>query len=713
MKLRRLCCAHKSTMISTLCLLVVIVCTDAAAPKDTRQPYINKDGAQVVPMGKEDTEQLYQKWTEQGMSSVIAALAHTKLKKHRAHVRKMFGECTKNAKDISSQAKCVEKLDNGDFTPILVFAGKRKKLTRLEKLKELPNPETPRLNRLRHSSPWVGNFKTLRVKRALEVHRSENYHLYRSKDEMSPFGKVAKTLLQSVLEVKKKDIHDRWEQVIEQAQNINKETSRLFEKRDDSDENLDDPLKFKSMAKQYENNGVMEQTKKLAKLQKIDEDDPSSPDVLNDIVSEYGKQNKPKSPEEKITNLLKDGIKLGYSLAGHDTSDFDEKSMRIASPRFLSLMPELNSKNQLDLASPSLLSLHSQGSGLENLTSIPSLLTGIKDQDRQAWLDLIVEASGVSDHLKDLSNNLDKMNGAFEDGFDNYRNLGKRSTDGMPLYFTKENVTKVYGKKGEDNVEHWETLNRMISKEQLKDMNSTGFAILTPQQQAFMYGKKSPYADSGALKRFQNLTKEDVYSELDKDVKALADSGSRLDTRLKDVVLSPITFTYIVNTFNYGSSTILSPLAFSPSILSPTVFGPMIVSPWIFSPQILSPKLFSPLILAPYIFSPLILSPLNFHVQILSPGIFNPHVLTPFLLSPLILTPQVFSPLILCPQVLTPLILNPSVGSPKVLSPFVLSPSIFSPQALSALVLSPYAISPLFYSRVVFFRLILSPSILS
>uniref|UniRef100_A0A1I7SDZ7 Uncharacterized protein n=1 Tax=Bursaphelenchus xylophilus TaxID=6326 RepID=A0A1I7SDZ7_BURXY len=545
---------------------------------------------------------------------------------------------------------------------------------------------------------------------------SQSYRLFKSHGDTTPFGTVAKNLLKSVLGIKHKEQRERWEDVVEQAKVLNKKGSRIFEKNGDSDESLDDPMKFRSIAKSYEREKggeMMELSRKLSELEEVDEHDPRARQLLRDIVDGQKERPKVMTPQEKVANLLKDGLKLGYSLAGQNTSDFDEKSLRIASPRFLSLMPEQESKNEIELASPSLLSLHNQGHGIENLTSLPNLLNGINEQDRQAWLDLVVEASGVTDQLKDLAENLDQRNGGpFEDGFEGYRKRGKRE-DGMPLYFTKENVTKIYGEKGQSNLEHWNGLNKMFTKEQLKEMNSTGFAILTKPQQQYMYGDSSPYSNRDALQRFQNLSKADVYDELDRDVKALSRPGARLDSRLQDIILAPVSFTWVVGTLNVASSTILSPVSFSPSILSPVIFGPMIISPWIFSPLILSPKLMSPLILAPYIFSPIILSPLVLHPQILSPGVFTPHILVPFLLSPLILTPQVFCPLILSPLVMAPVIANPAVGSPKVLSPFVLSPSLYSPQALSGLVLSPYALSPLFFSKVYFFRLILSPSWLS
>ncbi len=47
-----------------------------------------------------------------------------------------------------------------------------------------------------------------------------------------------------------------------------------------------------------------------------------------------------KKPAEKLVQLLREGMKLGYSIAGKNTSNFDEQMMKLLSPRFLSVVPE-------------------------------------------------------------------------------------------------------------------------------------------------------------------------------------------------------------------------------------------------------------------------------------------------------------------------------------------------------------------------------------
>jgi hypothetical protein len=47
-------------------------------------------------------------------------------------------------------------------------------------------------------------------------------------------------------------------------------------------------------------------------------------------------------PVERLTNLVRDGIKLGYRLADKNMTgdELDEKTLKLISPRFLSVVPD-------------------------------------------------------------------------------------------------------------------------------------------------------------------------------------------------------------------------------------------------------------------------------------------------------------------------------------------------------------------------------------
>jgi hypothetical protein len=45
--------------------------------------------------------------------------------------------------------------------------------------------------------------------------------------------------------------------------------------------------------------------------------------------------------------LLRDGFKLGYSLAGQNISNFDNKTLKMISPKFFGLLPETDNGDEV------------------------------------------------------------------------------------------------------------------------------------------------------------------------------------------------------------------------------------------------------------------------------------------------------------------------------------------------------------------------------
>lgn len=58
---------------------------------------------------------------------------------------------------------------------------------------------------------------------------------------------------------------------------------------------------------------------------------------------------------------------------------------------------------QFNLLSPSLFSLHDEGTGVEKLMSLPHLLKKLDNNGQNAWLDFIVEAAGSSSFFQHTS----------------------------------------------------------------------------------------------------------------------------------------------------------------------------------------------------------------------------------------------------------------------------------------------------------------------
>ncbi|KAI1702303.1 moulting cycle domain-containing protein [Ditylenchus destructor] len=438
----------------------------------------------------------------------------------------------------------------------------------------------------------------------------------------------------------------------------------------------------------------------------------NDPAKLKQWISKKKNSTKCKEPMEKLLALLRQGLKLGYTIAGKNTTDFDDKTLKIVSPRFLSVVPEEDqSKNDtVDFLSPSLFALHNKGKDVEQAASLPNLMRNFSVGDQDKWMDLIMEAAGVVEQVEKLdtdykkAENMEEYKKKYEKEF--------RAKDGTPLYFTPENVTKTFGQAEQRKIDTHVNLSQSLSKEQIKEMNRTGYVLMTPAQMHVLYGDHSPYNNSEALRRFAPLNSSNLEAVVEKDIHRTAALKSFKIRQKEPVILSPTSFTTFTG-LSFNSPFVLSPIIFSPLILAPTVIGPIILSPVIFTPVILSPRLLAPVVLSPFAFVPFVLSPLALYPVVLSPGVFIPLILSPMVLAPFILSPQAFTPIILSPLALSPFILNPTVFSPLVLSPFVLTPILFSPQALGALVLSPYALSPVIQSKLIAYSVILSPSWLS
>uniref|UniRef100_A0A7E4USQ1 Uncharacterized protein n=1 Tax=Panagrellus redivivus TaxID=6233 RepID=A0A7E4USQ1_PANRE len=515
----------------------------------------------------------------------------------------------------------------------------------------------------------------------------------------SLFGTIAKNLLKDVMYVKNKTTSVPWQAMIVEAQETAKLKKKLkqkirqqsgdfpFEKLVNKGE--DDLTMFEDIIDTMEDGTAEDRSKVLQKLKTIRKD-----------------------PTGRMLDLLREGLKLGAAMSGRNASEFDEKQLNVMSPRFLSVSEkDTSDDDDINMLSPSIFSLHDTGKGLEKELSLPQLLKGFAGADQQAWLDLIFEASGVDETIKEAKKALTPQK--FQVNQKKSYQETMIDENGEPLFFTKESTREKLGDETAQNYEVVEELIKTYSKRQQRDMNETGYTMMTDDQLQLIYGEDSPHNNSLMIELYSNRTKESLDEQLISEIRALAKLNGT-ERHKRDIVLSPVLFGAFINApAAVSQPLILSPLLFTAIVGSPIMMGPAVLSPWVFIPLILSPRTLSPAILTPFIFTPVVLSPITLHPFVLCPGVFNPFILSPFVLAPLILSPQVFTPLILSPLVMAPFILNPGVGTPLVLSPFVLNPVILSPLTLFALVLSPNALSPVVMSKLYLSEIVLSPSWLS
>ncbi|KAK6736439.1 hypothetical protein RB195_019242 [Necator americanus] len=561
---------------------------------------------------------------------------------------------------------------------------------------------------------WVGAFK-LRAKRSVDQTSSKlggkvervspeqrsSYNLLQE-EQLSPLALLAKKLIHTVRTFKNKGKeYKSWQKIVaeikEEGEKLKKKkkVKKMLEQRFDlfkrtlGDEGIDKSL-----------------MKKMDFLGNDDEDE------METIMLKAKEQEKVMSVDEKMmqmpVKIIREGLKLGMALSGRNVSNFDNKNLRLISPRLLSLVPENIDEDTMNLLSPSLFSLHNEGRGLEDDLSLARAFKYFDEQGHQEWLNFVIEAAGVSDAILKMKDTNDA---------EGRRQMDEefRSKDGQPLYFTKENVTEMYGPSERKKIEVFEELQRSLSPEQILTMNTTGYATMSPQQLDMVYGPSSPFKDPSAIERLEHLSASEIHQAVEQTIRGVADQTIHFKAqRKKDIVLTPLVLQNVIrNPALLSQPLVLSPVLFVSAIYSPAIFGAVILSPWAFVPILVSPRILSPVVLSPLLLSPVVLSPLALDPLILSPGALTAFVLSPFVLSPFILSPVALAPLILSPFCLSPFILIPNVLSPLILSPFVLSPLILSPVAVSAFVLSPYALSPVIASPGKFFAAVLSPTWLS
>ncbi|VDM80328.1 unnamed protein product [Strongylus vulgaris] len=180
--------------------------------------------------------------------------------------------------------------------------------------------------------------------------------------------------------------------------------------------------------------------------------------------------------------------------SGKNITNFDKKTIKLFSPRFLSLVPEQGDDELFNILSPSLFSLHRDGKGEEKTMSLSHILKDLPSKEQEAWLDFIVEAAGVTDAV-------DKAEKVQAE-------ISKRDLldkDGVPLYFTKENTSEILGDTEKRKVETFEALSRSYTPDQKDDLEKYGYAFLNTEQLNIVYGPKSPYNKSDSLRRFMHL----------------------------------------------------------------------------------------------------------------------------------------------------------------------------------------------------------------
>ncbi|KAL3084626.1 hypothetical protein niasHT_034665 [Heterodera trifolii] len=536
----------------------------------------NYDGRALnIPLDLDGTLELYQHWMDQAFSGMFAAVANQKMSKTSENVREEMGRCSKQVKDVISHANCVSKLLKGEFEdkkPIFQNSNspmKRKSRLELYKSKGQQNYGTKNMDRMPSKMPkklLAQNYGTKFAEEDMQKHKrmrrqsngknekffvktAPKYFLHQRTAQMSPLGAVAQLLTKSLMAAKNKTEMAEWQNTIEKIRQTSKRRKTMRKQKMEPEKAL---LKLQQqIAGNGQNNNAGEQIP-FGEMDEILE--RGNRTEIRQIIRmaqrqksarRNGKKDKKMDPD-KLVQLVRQGVTLGFALAGQNTTGWDEKTMRLVSPRFLSVVAEeeMASDNEtLSLLSPSLLSMHDDGQGIEKFASLPSLFRALNLRDQQQWLNLIMEAAGINEEAKKIADETEKeekevktvptIGTAADNGTRlNLTEIWKKSRgmyekeirgeDGQPLYFTRENVTERYGEYETRKIDLWEKFMSTFSEKQKFELNRTGFVPMRPEQMRMIYGAQSPFNDTEALHRLSSLNETQIHEGMERDIHNIA-----------------------------------------------------------------------------------------------------------------------------------------------------------------------------------------------
>uniref|UniRef100_A0AC34QP08 Uncharacterized protein n=1 Tax=Panagrolaimus sp. JU765 TaxID=591449 RepID=A0AC34QP08_9BILA len=383
--------------IITLILFVTSVC--AQIPQNAKVEYDGK--ALKVPITDDSFIDMATHWHEQAYSGLFAAIAAKKLNEVPAEVQEKLSTCSKASKDHFEHAACVAemlehrrqhgkyenapKADSFDSALRKAASGfldldgvatattnAVRPTTSTQKPQNAQQWEKVPTIAFKQEQKQTGAFvigdsseEEVREKRGIDLEREvvvrkDNYDIRGTNQGLSALGAIAKMMLNSLLAQKNKTESSSWQRSVQRIKLANKERKRLEQEGKLKKTNMPfDPESKIDMLERFAHRAMGENGQ-------FGDLDPESPENMKKLAKDE-RLKKADDPLRKMLSLLREGIKLGYGIAGKNTTGFDDKIMKVVSPRFLSVVPEEDSGDVIDVISPSLFSLHNDGKGIENL----------------------------------------------------------------------------------------------------------------------------------------------------------------------------------------------------------------------------------------------------------------------------------------------------------------------------------------------------------
>ncbi|PAV90359.1 hypothetical protein WR25_22089 [Diploscapter pachys] len=449
--------------------------------------------------------QLAEHWLQQGLSSLLSVIATNKMNGMPRIEQKKHFNCSKKAKTVKEHAKCV---------------------VGLLKIRD----EEQRRKSVMRSTGWPTNF--------LGIVSRQKYELLDERPR-GAMAMVARQLTNTVRLIKKKSGRAKsWRNAIDEI----KEEVRRMKKKRRARKALHN--RFSTFA------NLMKQIKNLAFYLGMD-------DLIEDEeeLDEKTAESTMKPEQKAVLNqecVL--GVKIGLAMNGVNVSNFDNRNINFISPRIMSLIPEHMKNDTISLFSPSILSLHEDGDELEKKLSLNRAMQLFEETGQEHWLNFVIEASGVSDAVEmirraELEQERQEMMEKFKDN------------EGRPLYMTKENVSEVLGRFEKKKIDTLEELNRRIDHQQMSSLNSSGYAVLTPDQIHLLYGPSSPFNDTRVIQHLLQIDRKKVPRLLEETIHKLASEEIQFKSSIRhDIILQFLAFMPIINAPNVASQ----PLILSP-----------------------------------------------------------------------------------------------------------------------------------------------------